>query len=279
MVAMLQITRPWSAKSPGDNPLATTTHIYLLTLAQLGVIIPLHCLLCIAGKESNPMGSNYAFWQIALILLGAYLIGSIPNAYILVRLLKGVDIRAYGSGNVGGSNAGTILGLWAMFLIGIIDVVKGGLVVWLVYVPLDMGLGMAVLAGLATTVGHDWSPFLRFNGGRGLSTIVGMLVVLFPWGALFFLVVTFIGWRLKSTAGSTVGLLGLPFLSLVLEMPPAITLGTVGMILITALKRLEANRQPLPDSGGRWPVIWRRLWLDRDVADHKSWLARQPDSQ
>lgn len=225
------------------------------------------------------MESGYEPWQMTITLLVAYLVGSIPSAYILVRLLKGVDIRAYGSGNVGGSNAGTTLGLWAMFVIGIVDVVKGGLVVWLVYMPLDMGLGMAVLAGLATTIGHDWSIFLAFNGGRGLSTIVGMLAVLFPWGALFFLVVTFIGWRLKSTAGSTVGLLGLPFLSLALEMPLAMTLGTLAMIVITALKRLEANRQPLPGGRELWPVIWRRLWLDRDVADHKEWLARQPDRQ
>ncbi len=225
------------------------------------------------------MESGTEAWQITITLLVAYVIGAIPSAYILVRLLKGVDIRDYGSGNVGGSNAGTILGLWAMFFIGIVDVVKGGLVAWLVFIPLNMGLSMALLAGLATTVGHDWSPFLGFNGGRGLSTIVGILTVLFPWGSLFFLVVTFIGWRLKSTAGSTVGLLGLPFLSLALDMPQAMTWGTLGMILITALKRLEANRQPLPVGGERWPVIWRRLWLDRDLADHKAWLARQPDSQ
>ncbi len=225
------------------------------------------------------MDSGTEAWQIAITLLVAYLTGSIPSAYILVRLLKGVDIRDYGSGNVGGSNAGTALGLWAMFVIGIVDVFKGGLIAWLVYVPLDMGLGMALLAGLTATVGHDWSIFLGFNGGRGLSTIVGILTVLFPWGSLFFLVVTFIGWRLKSTAGSTVGLLGLPFLSLVLDLPPVMTWGTLGMIIITALKRLEANRQPLPDGGERWPVIWRRLWLDRDLADHKAWLARQPDSQ
>lgn len=225
------------------------------------------------------MESDYETWQIAITILVAYLIGSIPSAYILVRLLKGVDIREYGSGNVGGSNAGTTLGLWAMFVIGIVDVFKGGLVAWLVYSPLDMGLGMAVIAGLTTTIGHNWSIFLGFNGGRGLSTIVGILTVLFPWGSLFFLVVTFVGWRLKSTAGSTVGLLGLPFLSLILVMPMAITLGTLGMIGVTALKRLEANGQPLPDGSQRWPVIWRRLWLDRDMADHKAWLARQPDSQ
>jgi glycerol-3-phosphate acyltransferase PlsY len=57
------------------------------------------------------MENNTALWLILLTLLGAYLIGAIPSAYIITRLLKGVDIRDYGSGNVGGSNAGNALGM------------------------------------------------------------------------------------------------------------------------------------------------------------------------
>jgi glycerol-3-phosphate acyltransferase PlsY len=225
------------------------------------------------------MESDTAVWLILLTLLGAYLIGAIPSAYIITRLLKGVDIRDYGSGNVGGSNAGNTLGMWALFLIAAIDIGKGALVVWLAFYSLDLGYGPAVAAGLCATIGHNWSIYLGFNGGRGLSTIVGTLLILFPWGAVFFLLSAFVGWRLKSTAGSTVGLLGLPLLSLLLDMPPAVTWGTVAMIVITALKRLEANGLPLPDGPERWGVIWRRLWLDRDLADHAQWLARRPADQ
>jgi glycerol-3-phosphate acyltransferase PlsY len=225
------------------------------------------------------MENGTAIWFILLYLLAAYLFGSIPSAYIIVRLLKGADIRDYGSGNVGGSNAGNTLGLWAMILIAVIDIAKGALVVWLAFYPLDLGYGPAVAAGLSATIGHNWSIYLGFSGGRGLSTIVGTLLVVFPWGAAFFLLSAFIGWRLKSTAGSTVGLLGLPLLSLLLDMPPAVTWGALAMILISALKRLEANRRPLPDSPDRWAIIWRRLWLDRDLADHAQWLARRPADQ
>ncbi len=225
------------------------------------------------------MENDPAIWQVLLILLAAYLVGAIPIAYLLVRLLKGIDIRHYGSGNVGGNNAGAALGLWALFAIALLDLGKGALVTWLAFYPLDLGYAVAIAAGLSATIGHNWSIYLGFNGGRGLATIEGVLLVLFPWGALYFPLCAFIGWRLKSTAGSTVGLLGLPLLSILLDMPPAVTWGTVSMIVITALKRLEANRQPLPDGPERWRVMWRRLWLDRDLADHAQWLARRPSDQ
>ena len=237
------------------------------------------------------MENDTAIWLILLYLLGAYLIGAIPSAYILARLLKGIDIREYGSGNVGGNNAAAALGLWALFVIGIFDLGKGALVTWLAFVPLDLGYAVAFAAGLCAAIGHNWSIFLGFSGGRGLATSVGALLVLFPWGALYFLLCTFAGWRLKSTAGSTVGLLGLPVLSLILNMPPAVTWGTLGMKLsfhnelgqgsdhdIRARLR-EANRQPLPAGPERWGVVWRRLWLDRDLADHAEWLARRPPDQ
>lgn len=225
------------------------------------------------------MSSVIPTWQVLLVLIGSYLVGSIPSAYLLVRLVKGVDIRKYGSGSVGGSNAGTTLGHWAMVVIGIFDIIKGATVVWLVFVALDLGIAIALLAGLCATIGHDWSIYLGFNGGKGISTILGTLLVIFPWGGLLILVSPIISWLLKSTAGSSIGLLLLPWLSLLLETDLVITWGSVAMILITALKRLEANGQPLPEGPARWEVIGRRLWLDRDMADHKAWLARVPEQE
>ena len=133
------------------------------------------------------------------------------------------------------------------------------------------------LAGLSATIGHNWSIYLGFSGGRGISGILGTLMVVFPWGALFLLLALFAGWRLGNTAGSSVGLLGLPLLSLLLDAPAAVTWGCLAMIVITALKRLEANRRPLPEGPERWGVIWRRLWLDRDIEDHETWLAQRPE--
>jgi len=222
------------------------------------------------------MDTSVPIWQLILFLIGAYLVGSIPTAYLAGRLLRGIDIREYGSGNVGGNNAGNLLGRPALILVGFVDIGKAVILTWLALVPMDLGYEAAIATGLCTTIGHNWSIFLGFTGGRGLSTIVGTLVVVFPWGAVFLMLTTLAGWPLKNTAGSTVGLLGLPFLSLALSMPLAMTWGCVGMILITALKRLEANRTPLPEGSDRWGVIWRRLWQDRDIADHEAWLSRRP---
>lgn len=225
------------------------------------------------------MVSNVPVWQLILFLVGAYLLGSVPTAYLAGRLLRGIDIRDYGSGNVGGSNAGNTLGRPLMFVVGIMDSAYAAIPTWLALYPLDLGYGPAVAAGLLATMGHNWSIFLGFTGGRGVSTILGTLVIVFPWGAVFLILAIIIGFLLKNTAGSSVGLLGLPFLSLALAMPVAVTWGCVGMILITALKRLEANRAPLPPGPERWGVIWRRLWLDRDIADHEEWLARRPPAK
>jgi len=218
----------------------------------------------------------WSWWQLLLFLIGAYLLGSIPTAYLAGRLLRGVDVRDYGSGTVGGSNAGNVIGLWAMIVVGVLDIGKAALPAWLAMGPLDLGPGPAVLAGLSATAGHDWSIFLGFSGGRGVSGVVGTLLVVFPWGALFVLLAMFVSWRLKSTAGSSVGLLGLPLMSLALGMAPAVTWGCLAMIVVTALKRLEANGRPLPKGAERRGVIWRRLWLDRDIDDHEAWLARRP---
>ena len=61
-----------------------------------------------------------------------------------------------------------------------------------------------------------------------------------------------------------------------MAQPVEVTLGCLAMVLIAVLKRLEANRAPLPAGPERWPTIWRRVWLDRDIADHEEWLARRP---
>ncbi|MGD8856001.1 MAG: glycerol-3-phosphate acyltransferase [Chloroflexota bacterium] len=222
------------------------------------------------------MASLWPLWQLLLFLIGAYLLGSLPTAYLAGRWLRGVDVREYGSGNVGGNNAGAVIGLWALVVVGLIDIGKAALPAWLALGPLDLGTGPAVLAGLCATAGHDWSLFLHFSGGRGVSGVLGTLVVVFPWGAAFLLLALFVGWRLKNTAGSSVGLLGLPPLSLALGMAPAVTWGCLAMIVVTSLKRLEANGRPLPRGEARWGVIWRRLWLDRDIDDHQAWLARRP---
>jgi hypothetical protein len=107
-----------------------------------------------------------------------------------------------------------------------------------------------------------------------MGTYLGFLLVVFPEGVVLMGLVLFIGWIFGAYWSSSVGYLLLPLLSIMLDQPVAITLGCLVIIAITATKRLEANRRPIPQGRSRWPVIGRRLWLDRDIPSHEEWMAQ-----
>jgi len=123
---------------------------------------------------------------IAIII--AYLLGSIPFAYIFTRLVSGKDIRKLGSGNVGGNNVFQEVGLRAAIPTAIFDVGKGAAAVaiahWLLNVPLHEPQLFVLLAGIAAVAGHTWSIYLKFTGGNGLSATIGALAILMPWELL-----------------------------------------------------------------------------------------------
>jgi glycerol-3-phosphate acyltransferase PlsY len=192
------------------------------------------------------------------------------------RLTVGGDIRQYGTGNVGGNNLWHAGVRWAIVPVGLFDIAKAALPTWLALGPLDLGYAAAMMVGLSAVIGHAWSIFLGFTGGRAVSTIVGRLLVVFPVSVLIQLLLMGLGLVLRVRVLTTIGLLSLPFLSLVFGRPPAVTWGCVAMVTVTAVKRLEANRVPLPSDGERWRVLWRRLWLDRDIASHAQWVSRRP---
>lgn len=123
------------------------------------------------------------------ILLG-YLIGSTPNAYIIGRLIKGVDIRKLGDGNIGAANAYREIGpRWGIIVL-FADMLKGAIAVLISY--LSGSLNIALLTGLAVVVGHNWSIFMKFKGGRGQSTLVGVFTALLPLPMLVLIVISFI---------------------------------------------------------------------------------------
>jgi len=215
--------------------------------------------------------------QTILLLIGAYLLGSIPTAYLTGRWLRHIDVRQYGTGNVGGSNVWHSIARWAIVPVGLFDVIKAALPAWLALGPLDLGYPLAIAAGLCAALGHAWPLYLGFTGGRALSCILGTLVVVFPWGVLIQLSLMGLGLVLHIEALSALlGLLALPFLSLTFSRPPAVTWGCVTMIVLTAVKRVEANRAPLPPGPERWKVVWWRLWLDRDIPSHEEWVIHRP---
>lgn len=199
-----------------------------------------------------------------LLVAGAYLLGSIPTAYLVGRWRRGIDVRQVGSGNVGGSNLRATVGLWATVAVGLFDVTKGALPVWL-----GMRLGLdemaACLAGLASVAGHNWSPWLRFQGGRGMASTLGVLLVLFPVGLVWVLGALALG-RLTGWVALLhgVGVLTVPLLSGWLGQPAAVTLTSVALVLLAAVKRIEANEGRRALSPDRRRVWFNRLLFDRD---------------
>ncbi len=114
----------------------------------------------------------------SLSVVTAYLIGSIPFAYVLVRLAKGVDIRTIGSGNVGATNAGRVLGKKGFLQVFLLDMLKG--LVPTIALPALVKLighhevqGLPVMVALATILGHNFPIYLQFRGGKGVSTSLG----------------------------------------------------------------------------------------------------------
>ena len=215
--------------------------------------------------------------ETALLVVGGYLLGSIPTAYLVGRWLTGRDVRRYGSGTVGGSMVFEHVAKWAVIPVGLFDMGKAALPAWL---GLQLGLGMAVAAaaGLVAVAGHNWPLFLRFTGGRGLGCFLGVLLVLFPWGFPWMLALLAIGWLLGDSAPwALASLVTLPLFAYAVGGSEVITPACGAMLLLTLAKRLEANRRPLPPAGPeRQRVILRRLFLDRDIASHQEWIRRKP---
>lgn len=199
-----------------------------------------------------------------LFILAAYLWGSISPAYAIARL-RGIDLRARADREVSGTTLGDELGRPWTWPVAILDLVKG-IIPPALALQWGLDLNTVILAGLATVIGHNWSLYLKFDGGRGLAAALGGVLV---WDVrLGALVVAFYAGDLllkQHGRGPMLVFFLLPIVAWFLGDPPALIYGCVGLVILIALKRLEANRSPLPaDSGERRAVLWRRLWTDVD---------------
>jgi glycerol-3-phosphate acyltransferase PlsY len=114
-----------------------------------------------------------------LIAVLGYLIGSIPNGLLIGKNLYNVDLRQFGSKNIGATNAFRTLGLWPAFWVFLTDAAKGVIAVYLGSFLAGTPIAL-LIGGIAAIVGHNWSIFLKFTGGRGVATGLGVIAVLVP---------------------------------------------------------------------------------------------------
>lgn len=230
------------------------------------------------------------FQDAALILL-AYLVGTVPMAYVVGKAVKGIDLRDYGSGNLGGANVWEHVGrAWVVPTGGFDFVVKGIAVVAVGnYLFHESPLVQGAM-GLAAIAGHNWCPYLRWAGGRGLAVGLGALALL-SWQQLALLAsIGLAGKVLFRHMGLAVflGVMLVPITSTLMYFllddlpgvlhtePLGVMVFSWGLAVLTLAKRALSNDLSLPRGPSRWRMLQYRVLYDRDVSAREDWVNRHP---
>ena len=216
----------------------------------------------------------------ALLAIGAYLLGSVPAAYLAIKWSRGTDIREVGTGKVGAANVLSAGPKWLAVPVAIFDIGKGALTVWIAR-SIGLSAGYQVTIGILTIVGHNWPIFLRFRGGRGVFASLGVITMMSPWLGLIIFVLAYSLAPIKQVAlGVLLALISLPLWSWFLYQPLGIderlpvTMGMVVIGLMGLFKRVVAPRTPLSQSVPLGNLVLNRLLFDRDIWDRKTWISR-----
>lgn len=180
-----------------------------------------------------------------LVLAAAYLIGAIPVGYLLVKLKRGEDVRAMGSGNIGATNVlrttGRTLGLATLLL----DIAKGAIAVWLADRLLPGSTQWTSLAALAVMFGHAYPVFLKFRGGKAVATFVGAFLYLTPVPLLTVLLVFIITVAVTRfiSLGSVLAAGFFPAAVFLIDHPPRIVLLCAAIAGTFIVLRHKSNMQ------------------------------------
>ncbi|AQW61722.1 MULTISPECIES: glycerol-3-phosphate acyltransferase [Dehalococcoides] len=201
-------------------------------------------------------------------LLTGYLLGSIPSAYLVTRRLIGRDIRQMGGGNVGGLNTFREVGTGAGISVAFIDLVKGTLAVSVSYYLLTQNAQWVILTGFMAVIGHNWSVWLDFKGGKGLGPAFGAMLFLLPvyglpqqLGILALLVFIPLALTRNIALATGIALFSLPFLVWYGSHSEFATLISVLLFLMIGGKFVLDNRKSLRDPANRRNLIvdhWKR---------------------
>jgi len=186
--------------------------------------------------------------EILFVVVGAYVIGSIPTGYIIVKLFTGQDIRTIGSGSTGATNVKRVMGKKWFFTVMILDAIKGALPVVLAYFLTtsfgEIGL-LPVLAAVFVIIGHSKSIFLGFTGGKSVASGVGTLLAL-NWqaGLIIAVIWAIITWGSKYVSlGSIIALALAPVIMWLLNAPFAyIIYASVAAVYVIYLHRENIKR-------------------------------------
>jgi len=221
------------------------------------------------------MTNNIVIDIIIAIIIG-YLLGSIPSAYLAGRLRKGIDIRKVGSKNMGAMNVFYQIGPIEAVLVTLVDLGKGiGAILlmrWLSGNPLISPFDfLAGLTAIAAIMGHIFPVFLRFHGGKGAATAIGILIFLMPWAVPFLFVVFFIALLItrNPTFSYSLLLIVFPFIAGFIYVdhysePLALVFFSTGLGVFMGIQYIPRIKEMHGKAGGDWrKVIKRRSLKER----------------
>ena len=190
------------------------------------------------------MGWVTVGWIGALVM--AYLLGSIPSAYLAGRLVKGKDIREEGDRNLGAGNAYRVIGPKVGLLVGAADIGKGAVAV-LIARGISGSTGVEMAAGVAVVTGHNWPIFLQLRGGRGAASTVGVFMALFPLLAIFpisVLALALLPVLKRATLVISVVLIPLPLLAWLTGASYSLIAYSVGLPMVVGVRHYLTSRNP-----------------------------------
>jgi len=176
------------------------------------------------------------------------MIGAVPTSFIFARIFKGIDIREHGSGNVGATNVFRVVGKLPGVAALIIDILKGAVAIYLASAMLFLQSdhifeidNYRVLFGFLAICGHIWTPFLRFKGGKGIATTIGVLAIISQKLVFWYIVIwlaVFLVTRYVSLASVTSSVI-LPLLAVFFNLSIAYVLFTISVCIITTYRHNE----------------------------------------
>jgi len=216
------------------------------------------------------------------LAIGAYLLGSVPAAYLAIKWSRGTDIRKVGTGKVGASNVLNAGPKWLTIPVAVFDIGKGVLVV-LVAKLMHLEPLYQALVGVCAVLGHDWSIYLKFkSGGRGVFVTLGVITMLSWKLGLIALVGPYLLFApFKQVALGVVAVyVTFPFLAYFfpgtfgVEQKVAIAIGLAILSAVGLFVRVIGRRTELSKNVPMHKVIFYRLLFDRDIADRKLWNSR-----
>jgi glycerol-3-phosphate acyltransferase PlsY len=211
--------------------------------------------------------------DIVIAIIIGYLLGSFPSAYLAGRLRKGIDIRKVGSKNMGAMNVFYEVGPLDAALVTLADLGKGVgailLVRWLLGYPLSSQFDFLTgLTGAAAIIGHIFPIFLRFHGGKGAATAIGILIFLMPWAVPFLAIVFFVAVLItrNPTFSYSLLLIVFPFVAGFIyvdhyDEPLSLVFYSIGLGVFLGLQYIPRVKEMHSKAGGDWRKVFKRRSL------------------